>query len=174
MGMKSRLSPVLLGLSVASCSPNACSPDNNADNAQPSVELRMLEPHEIPPVSIEAPPAGTTIPVSDAAADDLDALLAVVERYHPRPAQGDPGPRPLRPHPQLGNRRQVSRNESVKHAPDLTLRQGALLYQGADSSGIHLPRTPGVVHHLHARGIPLWHAHQAVPLPFRDHRQTRR
>ena len=81
MGMKSRLSPVLIGLSVASCTPNACTSD---EEAQPSVELRVLEPHEIPPVPIEAPPAGTTIPVSDAAASDLDALLTVVERYYPR------------------------------------------------------------------------------------------
>lgn len=81
MGMKSRLSPVLLGLSMASCAPGACSPD---EHTQPSVELTVLEPHEIPPVPVEAPDAETTIPVSRATADDLDALLAVVERYYPR------------------------------------------------------------------------------------------
>lgn len=85
VGMKSRLSPVLVGLSLAGCGPGACSsPGHHERQKAPHVEFRVLESHEIPRPTIEMPAAEAGIPISQAVADDLDALLAVVGQYYPR------------------------------------------------------------------------------------------
>ncbi len=82
MGMKSRIAPAAIGVAMASCAPGSCSQDDQAMEAR--WEIRSLEPHEIPPIPVELPEPTIAIPVSKAAANDVDALIAAIEPYYPR------------------------------------------------------------------------------------------
>ncbi len=82
MGMKSRIAPAAIGVAMASCAPGSCSQDDQPMEIH--WEIRSLERHEIPPTYVELPEPTIAIPVSQAAADDLDALIAAIEPYYPR------------------------------------------------------------------------------------------